>query len=105
MDTVADLVIRGGLIFDGTGSEPFVADVVVAGGKIVQVGAFTGRAREEINAVGKMVTPGFIDVHTHYDGQLIWANQLSPSSSHGVTTVVTGNCGVGFAPCKPADHT
>src|SRR5258706_3489353 len=100
-----DLVIRGGLVFDGTGAQPFVADVAVEGGRIVAVGEFAGRGREEIDAAGKMVTPGFIDVHTHYDGQLIWAQHMSPSSSHGVTTVLTGNCGVGFAPCRPADHT
>ena len=105
MDSVADLVIRGGTIFDGTGAEPYVADIAIKDGKITRIGTVAGRGREEIDAAGKMVTPGFIDVHTHYDGQLIWANQLSPSSSHGVTTVVTGNCGVGFAPCKPEDHT
>jgi N-acyl-D-aspartate/D-glutamate deacylase len=101
----ADLVIRGGTIFDGTGGEPFVGDVAIKDGKIIAVGAFDGTGAEEIDAAGKMVTPGFIDVHTHYDGQLIWAERMSPSSSHGVTTVVTGNCGVGFAPCKPEDHT
>ncbi len=105
MDSVADLVIRGGTIFDGAGGEPFVGDVAITGGKIIAVGAFAGRGREEIDAAGKMVTPGFIDVHTHYDGQLIWSDRLSPSSGHGVTTVVTGNCGVGFAPCRPQDHT
>ena len=105
METVADLVIRGGTIFDGTGAEPYVADVVIKDGKIADIGTFTGQARETIDAAGKMVTPGFIDVHTHYDGQLIWAERMSPSSGHGVTTVVTGNCGVGFAPCKPEDHT
>jgi N-acyl-D-amino-acid deacylase len=105
MDSVADLVIRGGTIFDGTGAAPFVGDVAIMDGKIIAVGDFAGRGREEIDAEGKMVTPGFIDVHTHYDGQLIWSSQMSPSSSHGVTTVVTGNCGVGFAPCRPADHT
>ena len=104
MQTTADLVIRGGEIFDGAGGAPFVADVVISGGKITHVGAFAGKAAAEIDASGKMVTPGFIDVHTHYDGQLIWANRLSPSSSHGVTTVVTGNCGVGFAPCRPRDQ-
>ncbi|WP_439817239.1 N-acyl-D-amino-acid deacylase family protein [Zavarzinia sp. CC-PAN008] len=102
---MADLVIRGGTIFDGTGGEPFVADIAITGGRIVTVGTVSGTGREEIDATGKMVTPGFIDVHTHYDGQLIWASHMSPSSAHGVTTVVTGNCGVGFAPCRPEDHT
>jgi N-acyl-D-aspartate/D-glutamate deacylase len=105
MGQTADLVIRGGTVFDGAGGEPFVADVAIKDGRIVAIGAFEGPAAEEIDAAGKMVTPGFIDVHTHYDGQLIWAEQMSPSSSHGVTTVVTGNCGVGFAPCRPQDHT
>jgi N-acyl-D-aspartate/D-glutamate deacylase len=103
--SLADLVIRGGTVFDGTGGEPFVADVAVRDGRIIQIGAFAGAADHEIDATGKMVTPGFIDVHTHYDGQLIWSQTLSPSSAHGVTTVVTGNCGVGFAPCRPTDHT
>jgi N-acyl-D-amino-acid deacylase len=105
MRTTADLVIRSGTVFDGTGAEPVVADVAIKDGKIIAVGTFDGEARETIDAAGKMVTPGFIDVHTHYDGQLIWAERMSPSSSHGVTTVVTGNCGVGFAPCRPEDHT
>jgi len=105
MDGSIDLVIRGGTVFDGTGGAPFVADVAIRDGRIVAVGAVAERGREEIDASGKLVTPGFIDVHTHYDGQLIWAERMSPSSSHGVTTVVTGNCGVGFAPCRPQDHT
>ena len=105
MEATADLVSRGGLVFDGSGGEPFEADVAVVGDKIVAVGAFVGSGREEIDARSRMVTPGFVDVHTHYDGQLIWSERLSPSSSHGVTTVVTGNCGVGFAPCRFEDHT
>ncbi|HEY2048860.1 MAG TPA: amidohydrolase family protein [Caulobacteraceae bacterium] len=104
MKAAADLVIRGGAVFDGSGGEPFEADVAVTDGKITAIGAFSGSGREEIDARGCMVTPGFVDVHTHYDGQLIWSEQLSPSSSHGVTTVATGNCGVGFAPCRPEDH-
>jgi N-acyl-D-aspartate/D-glutamate deacylase len=105
MEAAADLVVRGGMVFDGSGGEPFEADVAVTDGVITAVGAFARSGREEIDARGRMVTPGFVDVHTHYDGQLIWSEQLSPSSSHGVTTVATGNCGVGFAPCRAEDHT
>jgi N-acyl-D-amino-acid deacylase len=105
MAEAADLVIRDGTIFDGSGGSPFVGDVAVKDGKIIAIGTFEGQGRKEIRASGQMVTPGFIDVHTHYDGQLIWAERMAPSSSHGVTTVVTGNCGVGFAPCRPTDHT
>ncbi len=104
MTDKADLVIRGGTIVDGTGGEPFIGDVAVKDGAIIVVGDYAGTGREEIDATGKIITPGFIDVHTHYDGQLTWSEHCSPSSSHGVTTVVTGNCGVGFAPCKPQDH-
>ena len=99
-----DLVIRGGTVVDGTGAAPFLADVAVSGGLIVQVGRVTGSGREEIDAAGKAVTPGFVDVHTHYDGQITWENTLAPSSNHGVTTVVMGNCGVGFAPARSTDH-
>lgn len=99
-----DLVIRGGTIADGTGGYLVEGDVAIAGGRIAAIGAVSGSGAEEIDAKGKVVTPGFIDVHTHYDGQCIWADELSPSSSHGVTTAVMGNCGVGFAPCRRADH-
>jgi N-acyl-D-aspartate/D-glutamate deacylase len=99
-----DLVIRGGTVVDGSGGTPFEGDVAVRGGRIAAVGAVPGRGDEEIDAKGKIVTPGFVDVHTHYDGQVTWENRLAPSSGHGVTTVVMGNCGVGFAPCKPAEH-
>lgn len=99
-----DLVVRGGLVVDGGGGEPYPADIAVKDGRIVAVGSVNGTATEEIDATGKLVTPGFVDIHTHYDGQAIWSDRLSPSSSHGVTTVVVGNCGVGFAPCRPADH-
>src|SRR6202790_3105311 len=99
-----DLVVRGGTLVDGTGSDPFEADVAISEGKIVEVGRVLGNGREEIDARGKLVTPGFVDLHTHYDGQVNWDNALEPSSSHGVTTVLMGNCGIGFAPCRPSDH-
>jgi N-acyl-D-aspartate/D-glutamate deacylase len=99
-----DLVIRGGTILDGTGRPPMEGDLAVQDGRIVACGRVPGMGREEVDARGKIVTPGFVDVHTHYDGQLTWSDRLSPSSGHGVTTVVTGNCGVGFAPCRPADR-
>jgi len=99
-----DLVIRNGRVVDGTGAEPYVADVAVTGERIVEVGKIAYRGREEIDAQGLVVTPGFVDIHTHYDGQVTWAERLLPSSSHGVTTVVMGNCGVGFAPCRPDQH-
>ncbi|MXO74327.1 amidohydrolase family protein [Altererythrobacter aerius] len=99
-----DLVIRGGTVVDGSGGAPFVGDVAVNAGRIAAVGAVTGRGAEEIDATGRIVTPGFVDPHTHYDGQAIWSDRLSPSSSHGVTSVVLGNCGVGFAPCRAEDR-
>ena len=99
-----DLVIRGGTIVDGSGGEPFAGDVAVANGAIVGVGRVTGHGAEEIDAKGQIVTPGFVDVHTHYDGQATWDERMQPSSWHGVTTVVQGNCGVGFAPCRPEDR-
>lgn len=99
-----DLLVRGGMIVDGSGSEPFVSDVAIRDGLILSVGEFDGDADAVLDATGLVVTPGFVDIHTHYDGQAIWSQELSPSSSHGVTTVVTGNCGVGFAPCRPEDH-
>ena len=99
-----DMVIRGGSIVDGTGAAPFDGDVAVCGGVIVAVGAVDGDGVEEIDATGLIVTPGFVDVHTHYDGQITWESRLAPSSDHGVTTVVMGNCGVGFAPVRAGDH-
>jgi N-acyl-D-aspartate/D-glutamate deacylase len=99
-----DLVIRGGTVIDGTGDAPIEADVALSGGRIAAIGMIAGSGREEIDAKGKLVTPGFVDIHTHYDAQAVWDDHLSPSSSHGVTTAVMGNCGVGFAPCKPADR-
>ena len=100
-----DLIIRNGTIVDGLGGEPFVGDVAVQDGMIAAVGHVNGRgAQREIDATGLLITPGFVDLHTHYDGQSIWSERLTPSSAHGVTTVVMGNCGVGFAPCRQEDH-
>ncbi len=99
-----DLVIRNGSIIDGTGASAYDADVAVQDGCIVEIGPQLGPARREIDATGRIVTPGFVDAHTHYDGQATWDPELSPSSWHGVTTVVMGNCGVGFAPARPSDR-
>jgi N-acyl-D-amino-acid deacylase len=100
-----DLLIRNGLVVDGTGAEARIADVAVTDGVIAAVGpALPGSASEEVDATGLLVTPGFVDIHTHYDGQVTWESSLSPSTDHGVTTIVTGNCGVGFAPCRPDDR-
>lgn len=99
-----DLVIENGLVVDGTGAPPRHADVAVRGGLVVAVGRGLGAARRRLDAEGALVTPGFIDVHTHYDGQATWDGELLPSLAHGVTTCVLGNCGVGFAPVRPRDH-
>ena len=98
------VVVRNGTIIDGTGAAPYEADVAIAGGKIVEIGKITTRVAEEIDAKGKLVTPGFVDIHTHYDAQAAWDSRMTPSSWHGVTTAVMGNCGVGFAPCRPEDR-
>jgi N-acyl-D-aspartate/D-glutamate deacylase len=99
-----DLVIRNGMVVDGLGGEPFTADIAVDGDLITQIGDVSEPGREEIDAAGKVVAPGFVDIHTHYDGQATWDDEMAPSSWHGVTTVVMGNCGVGFAPAKPDKH-
>ena len=99
-----DLIVRGGNVVDGTGSPGRTADVAIRDGIVVEVGQVSGTADREIEATGAIVTPGFVDIHTHYDGQATWDSYLQPSSWHGVTTVVMGNCGVGFAPVVPEDH-
>ncbi|WP_336953224.1 N-acyl-D-amino-acid deacylase family protein [Sphingobium aromaticivastans] len=99
-----DLIIRGGMVVDGSGGEPCLADVAVRGDRIVAVGTVEGAGAEEIDARGRIVPPGFIDIHTHYDGQVTWEDGLAPSPQHGVTTVLMGNCGVGFAPCRAEDR-
>ena len=99
-----DLIIRNGTIVDGTGQDRFTGDIAIKDGLIAQVGEVSGDAAEEIDAQGHLVTPGFVDIHTHYDGQATWDQEMAPSSWHGVTTVVMGNCGVGFAPAKPDKH-
>ncbi len=99
-----DLVIRGGTVIDGTGAPRRLADVAISDGVVTAVGAVEGTGRREIDASGAIVTPGFVDIHCHYDGQATWDERLQPSSWHGVTTVVMGNCGVGFAPVHDHDH-
>lgn len=99
-----DLVIRGGTVVDGSGAPRFVADVAIDGERITAIGPNLKRGKQEIDAAGKIVAPGWVDIHTHYDGQATWDQEMAPSSWHGVTTVVMGNCGVGFAPAKPDKH-
>ena len=101
---MTDLVIRNGTVIDGTGAEPFEADIAIQDGKITAVGKVSARGREEIDAKGRIVTPGFIDPHSHYDAQVTWSSQITPSSWNGVTTTLIGNCGVGFAPCRPEER-
>src|SRR6266536_531493 len=105
MTSTPDLVIRGGNIADGKGGDLYEADVAISGSRITEVGKVLAKGKEEIDAKGKLVAPGFVDVHTHYDGQVTWSQDITPSSQNGVTTAIMGNCGVGFAPCKPSDHT
>jgi N-acyl-D-aspartate/D-glutamate deacylase len=100
-----DLVIRGGTVADGTGAALFEADVAIQSGRIAAIGAALGAGAEELDARGKLVTPGFVDLHTHYDAQVTWDHHFSPSTHHGVTSVLMGNCGVGFAPCEPDQRT
>ena len=99
-----DLVIRNANIVDGTGADAYSGDIAIDGGTIAQVGGTAGAGKREIAANGAMASPGWVDVHTHYDGQVTWDPVVSPSSWHGVTSIVMGNCGVGFAPVKPSDH-
>jgi N-acyl-D-aspartate/D-glutamate deacylase len=101
---VHDVVIRGGTVVDGTGAPRRTADVALSGGRITEIGHAVGRAKREIDADGALVAPGFVDIHTHYDGQATWDSRLQPSAWHGVTSVVAGNCGVGFAPVVPDHH-
>src|ERR1700745_4058428 len=99
-----DIVIRGGTIADGRGGDLFEADVAIKDGRVTEVGKVLGKGKEEIDAKGKLVAPGFVDVHTHYDGQVTWSQDITPSSQNGVTTAIMGNCGVGFAPCRVRDY-
>ncbi len=99
-----DVIIRGGTVVDGTGAKPFTADVAVRDGLVVEVGRVRGTARRTIDADGLIVTPGFVDIHTHFDGQATWDPHLTPSCWHGVTTAIMGNCGIGFAPVHPDRH-
>ncbi len=101
---IHDLVIRNGNIVDGSGKKPFLGDIAIDDGKITKVGEVINSGKKEIDADGNLVSPGWVDIHTHYDGQVCWDPYLTPSSWHGVTTVVMGNCGVGFAPVKPGDE-
>lgn len=99
-----DLIITDALIYDGSGGEPYKANIGITGGKIAEIGDCSGGAKDTLSAKGHIVTPGFIDLHTHYDGQISWDEELQPSVNHGVTTAVLGNCGVGFAPCRKEDR-
>lgn len=104
MNAMHDLIVRGGTIVDGSGRSTYEADIAIDQGKIVEIGKISSKGKEEIDARDKIVTPGFVDIHTHYDAQATWEHRIRPSSDHGVTTVVMGSCGVGFAPCRPEDR-
>src|SRR2546423_3853428 len=97
-----DLVIKNGTVVDGTGAKRYQADIAIADGKVAEIGKVSESAKRTIDADGLVVAPGFVDPHTHYDAQICWDGAVTPSSWHGVTSVVMGNCGVGIAPCKPA---
>ena len=99
-----DTLIKAGSVIDGTGAEAMTADIAIKDGRIKEIGKINARAHQTIDADGALVTPGLVDIHTHYDGQATWASRMAPSSHHGVTTVVAGNCGVGFAPVRPGDR-
>ena len=99
-----DLKITGGMVYDGNGAMPYAASIAIKDGIIVEIGTCEDAAEETMDASGAIVTPGFIDLHTHYDGQISWDEEMKPSVNHGVTTIVMGNCGVGFAPCRKDDH-
>src|SRR5688572_11225154 len=99
-----DVKISGGLVVDGLGGAPYAADVGIRDGRIVEIGRDVGSAKRVLDAGGALVTPGFVDLHCHYDGQISWDADLLPSSAHGVTTAVVGNCGVGFAPVRAGDR-
>ena len=98
-----DIIIRGGNIIDGTGTAPFVGDIAIDDGLITAIGAVSGTGKQEIDAAGLAMTPGFIDIHTHLDAQIGWDPEMTPINWHGVTTALIGNCGMSFAPCKPND--
>ena len=100
-----DVIIRNGTIVDGTGAKAFVADIALQDGRIAEIATrIVAEATEVIDATGLIVTPGFVDIHTHFDGQVTWDDLLEPTSGHGVTTIVMGNCGVGFAPVRPGSE-
>src|SRR5258708_26543855 len=104
MTTNPSLILRGGEIADGLGGELYEADVAISDGLIVEVGRISAKGAEEIDAKGKLVAPGFVDAHTHYDGQVTWSPDVTPSSQNGVTTAIMCNFGVGFAPCRTENH-